>query len=148
MALKNTVHEICQQCGKMDAWQESGGTVHIFGHYCPEAPPGPFEYPRSFRPGEVIFVSRHEQLVDTIKTLQNKNKRLSSDFSEMAKDCAKLQKILFDIGLKVNEVLGREVCGMALDLVGRVSPQNSWQCDCDMWNAKYLDSCCNCGRSK
>lgn len=86
------------------------------------------------------------KLIIEHRELQDKNKRLSSDIREMARDCAKLQKVLLDIGFKVSDVLGREVCGIALDLVGRVSPQNSWKCDCDMWNSKNLDSCCNCGK--
>lgn len=91
---------------------------------------------------------KSRRIVHTIRTLQDKNERLSSNIREMSRDCARLQKVLLDIGHKVSDVLGREVCAMALDLVGRVSLQNSWHCYCGMRHSKNLDSCCNCGRSK
>jgi len=166
MAVKLTIHEICPKCGELAAWQESDGTVHVNRHDCPGSPYDP----RSFRPGEVTFVPRHESLTDdeldeieqwgtrhlqpfyisytksqrivhTIKTLLDKNKRLSSDLSEMAKDCAKLQKVLLDIGYKIrNDVLG-------IDMVGKDSPR-SWRCDCDLLNYPTQKRCSNCGKQK
>lgn len=148
MAVKLEIHEICRKCGSIAARQESDGTVHINAHNCPKAPPGPPDYPRSFRSREVIFVPAQEsnnivKLILANRELQAKNSRLSSNFKEMAKDCARLQKILLDIGHKVCDVLG-------IDIVQKtISPcTGMWQCDCDIWNAKYLHSCCNCGRSK
>jgi len=140
MTVKLEIHEICPKCGKVAARQDIGGTVYVIGHDCVVKIPGTFEYPRSFRYGEVIFVP----MIDTIKTLQDKNKRLSSDLGEMAKDCAKLQKVLLDIGSVVRDTLGIEI-GSKLSPRAALAP-GSWKCTCDMWNYPSRDSCTNCGR--
>lgn len=172
MASKTTIHEICTKCGKLAAWQDSDGTVHVNAHKCSDPPISAHTFLRSFRPGEVIFVPMSEPLTDdelneleqwgthlshsfhfsrskalriasTIKALRAKNKRLSSDFREMASDCARLQKVLLDIGYKVRDVLG-------VDISKEVSSlrKGSWQCHCGVRSDKIMDSCCNCGRSK
>lgn len=56
MALKRTIHEQCERCGQTAAVQESDGTVRWLAHRCPKGPPGPPDYPKRFRPNEVIFV--------------------------------------------------------------------------------------------
>lgn len=83
------------------------------------------------------------ELVKANRELQVKNSRLSADLREMASDCARLQNILFDIGLKVNDVLGIDIAQKATD-----PHDGSWKCSCGMLHDKYMDSCCNCGRSK
>lgn len=178
MAGKITIHEICRTCGKIAALQETDGTVYVNAHSCPNAPPGPPDYPRSFYPGQVIFVpisslltddelnelvqwgdgsviiSLHlsralvQRIVATIKTLQYKNKQLSSDFSEMAKDCARLQKELFDIGHKAYDVLGLDTIPkekVATD-THAVCTSDKWRCTCDMRNYPYQKHCINCGK--
>lgn len=168
MAVKTIIYEICPKCGRVAARQDSDGTVHTIVHGCVVR----VTAPRSFLPSEAIFVPMSEPLtdneldeleqwgtrflrpfnlsgdharriVDTIKTLRVKNKQLSSDFREMAKDCAKLQKVLLDIGHKVCDVLGVDIAKKVSDL-----RKGSWQCNCGMWHFEYLHSCCNCGRSK
>ena len=144
MAGKTIIHELCPMCGRLAAWQNHDGTAHTIVHGCVVKETAP----HSFLPSEVIFVPINKsndvvELVLANRELQAKNSRLSADLREMAKDCARLQKVLLDIGSKVCDVLGREVCGVAFDLVGRVSPQNSWQCTCGMQNYPV---CTNCGR--
>lgn len=56
MAIKKTVFERCRDCGEKQARQDEDGTVH-FSHSCKQGAPGPPDYPRTFRPGEVIFMS-------------------------------------------------------------------------------------------
>lgn len=80
-------------------------------------------------------------LVWAYHELQAKNKRLSSDLREMAKDCARLQKVLLDIGFKVRDILGIDIVKKATD-----PRTGSWRCNCDMWNFPSQKSCSNCGR--
>lgn len=130
MALKNIVHEICPKCGKIAARQDSDGTVCVNAHDCPDAPPGPPDYPRSFRPEQVIFVSSNDPLteddlseiekwgrlytsfsgkvlrmIDKIRKLKADKKRLSSDLEKMTKEYARLKKVLLDVG----KMLGVEI---------------------------------------
>ncbi len=180
MAIKITIHEICTKCGKVAAKQDSDGTVH-FSHVCEKGAPGPPDYPRSFRPGQVIFVPASEPITDNeldeikrwgelyildstkvrhvvakirelrsvvellrktehddIISLKANNIRLKSDLSEMAKDCAKLQKALLDIGFMVRDILG-------IEIEPKISPR-AWQCTCDIWNFSSRKCCVNCGK--
>ena len=144
MAIKRTIHEICLKCGKVAARQDSDGTVHTVVHGC--VVKGTIQ--RSFLPSEVVFVSAIEpnsvvELVLANRELQAKNSLLSSNFREMASDCAKLQKIVFDIGHKVRDVLGIDIVQPTINPC-----TGMWQCTCDMWNYPSQKSCSNCGKSK
>lgn len=145
MAMRLTIHEICPKCARVDARQNGDGTVHTIVHGCVVKG----QPPRSYLPGEVIFVPANESdniadLVLAYRELQAKNKRLSSDLGEMAKDCAMLQKVLLDIGFVVRDTLGIEI-GSKLSPRAALAP-GSWKCTCDMWNYPSRDSCTNCER--
>jgi len=54
MALRLTVHERCERCGKRAAYL-AGGVIKEW-HDCPNGPPGPSVPPLTHRVGDVDFV--------------------------------------------------------------------------------------------
>lgn len=70
------------------------------------------------------------------RILQDKVNRMSAHLSAAASDCAQLQLILLDIGMKVRSTLGAQVI-----------PRTTWQCICQSWNYPARDCCTSCGRT-
>jgi hypothetical protein len=64
MAVRQTIHEICPECGQRNARLEPDGSVTVLAHKCPKAPPGPPNYPRMLPASAVIFVPAVDALPD------------------------------------------------------------------------------------
>lgn len=80
MALKSKVYEICSTCGKRAADQLADGAVRILGHKCTGGRgvlPNP---PRTFRPGDVIFVPEEAKLIDRIRIIDSVRKEAESKY--------------------------------------------------------------------
>jgi hypothetical protein len=57
MAVKQTIYEICPECGRRNARLEPDGSVTVLAHKCPKAPPGPPNYPRTLPESAIVFVA-------------------------------------------------------------------------------------------
>ena len=56
MAIKRTIHEVCDRCGQVQARVRADGSIVLVGHNCSKPVPGPPDVPRIYRACDVIYV--------------------------------------------------------------------------------------------
>lgn len=94
MALKSTIHEKCDRCGKRAATLR-GNTIMDY-HVCTNAPPGPgpLDYARSWNLGEVNFVRGDWSADELAAELDEANARIGALLDERLKYYSIVQSVV------------------------------------------------------